>query len=102
VDKENRSRMANIVRRTKRYLIDLTYEESARIEPMLPQPPKRGRKVSVDLREVRNAIRYMARSGGGWRMLPTNLAPWQTSKPSIGGSGGSYAPCCFRPFMMCR
>jgi putative transposase len=27
--------------------------------------------VSVDLREMLNAIRYMARSGGGWRMLPT-------------------------------
>ena len=25
-----------------------------------------------------NAIRYMARSGGGWRMLPTNFGPWQT------------------------
>ena len=25
-----------------------------------------------------NAIRYMARSGGGWRMLPTDFGPWQT------------------------
>ena len=25
-----------------------------------------------------NAIRYMARSGGGWRMLPTNFGLWQT------------------------
>ena len=45
---------------------------------MLPKPPKRRRKVSVDLRETLNAIRYMARSGGGWRMLPTNFDPWQT------------------------
>jgi transposase len=26
----------------------------------------------VDLREILNAIRDMARSGGGWRMLPTD------------------------------
>ena len=25
-----------------------------------------------------NAIRYMARSGGGWRMLPNDFPPWQT------------------------
>jgi transposase len=29
-------------------------------------------------REVLNAIRYMARSGGGWRMLPNDFPPWQT------------------------
>jgi transposase len=32
----------------------------------------------VDLREVLNAIRYMARSAGGWRMLPVHFGPWQT------------------------
>jgi transposase len=70
--------MADIARKTKRYPTDLTDEEWARIQPLLPKPPKRGRKVSVDLREMLNAIRYMARSGGGWRMLPTNFGPWQT------------------------
>ena len=30
------------------------------------------------MREVLNAIRYMARSGGGWRMLPIHFGPWQT------------------------
>jgi transposase len=74
---ENRGRMADTARKTKRYPTDLTNEEWERIEPLLPKPPKRGRKVSVDLREMLNAIRYMARSGGGWRMLPTNFGPWQ-------------------------
>jgi transposase len=32
----------------------------------------------VDLREILNAIRYMARSAGGWRMSPTDFGPWQT------------------------
>ena len=70
--------MAEIARKTKRYPTDLTDEEWERIKPLLPKPPKRGRKVSVDLREMLNAIRYMARSGGGWRMLPKDFGPWQT------------------------
>ena len=70
--------MAEIARKTKRYPSDLTDEEWERIRPLMPKPPRRGRKVSVDLREMLNAIRYMARSGGGWRMLPHNFGPWQT------------------------
>src|ERR1700710_1323295 len=76
--RENRGRMAEIARKTKRYPTDLTDEEWERIKPLLPNAPKRGRKISVDLREMLNAIRYMARSGGGWRMLPNNFPPWQT------------------------
>jgi putative transposase len=70
--------MAELGRKTKRYPSDLTDEEWARIEPMLPKPSRRGRKPEVDLREVLNAIRYMARSAGGWRMLPVHFGPWQT------------------------
>lgn len=70
--------MAVIERKTKRYPTDLTYEEWARIAPLLPAPTKRGRKPSVDHpREVLNAIRYMTRTGGGWRMLPKDFPPWQ-------------------------
>ena len=32
----------------------------------------------VDMREVLNAIRYIARAGCGWRMLPKDFPPWQT------------------------
>ena len=70
--------MAAIERKTKRYPSDLTDEEWARIAPLLPKPARRGRKPEVDLREVLNAIRYMTRSGGGWRMLPKDFPPWQT------------------------
>ena len=52
--------MAEIARRTKRYPTDLTDEEWERIKPLLPKAPKRGRKISVDLREMLNAIRYDA------------------------------------------
>src|SRR5271166_2430305 len=73
-----RGRMAKIEKKTKRYPSDLTDEEWARIEPLLPRASKAGRPIEVDLREVLNAIRYMARSGGGWRMLPNDFPPWQT------------------------
>jgi len=70
--------MASIAKRTKRYPSDLTDEEWVRIEPLLPQPERRGRKRETDLREVVNAIRYLVRSGCGWRMLPIHFPPWQT------------------------
>ncbi|MGH6803367.1 MAG: IS5 family transposase [Methyloceanibacter sp.] len=73
-----RGRMAEIEKKTRRYPSDLTDEEWARIAPMLPGPAKTGRPCSVDLREVLNAIRYLARAGCGWRMLPTDFPPWQT------------------------
>ena len=73
-----RGRMAKIEKKTKRYPSDLTDEEWARVEPFLPRASKAGRPIEVDLREVLNAIRYMARSGGGWRMLPNDFPPWQT------------------------
>src|SRR6202162_5715956 len=73
-----RGRMAKIEKKTKRYPSDLTDEECARIEPFLPRASKAGRPIEVNLREVLNAIRYMARSGGGWRMLPNDFPPWQT------------------------
>lgn len=57
--------MADLGRKTKRYPSDLTDEAWVQIEPLLPKPSRRGRKPAVDLREVLNAIRYMARSACG-------------------------------------
>src|ERR1700757_2413642 len=73
-----RGRMAAIEKRTKRYPRELADAEWERVEPLLPRPARCGRKPGVDLREILNAIRYMARSGGGWRMLPKDFPPWQT------------------------
>jgi putative transposase len=75
---ESRRRMANLEKRAKRYPTDLTDAEWALVEPLLPKPPRRGRRPSVDMRTIMDAIRYMARSGGGWRMLPNDFPPWQT------------------------
>jgi putative transposase len=70
-----RGRMAVIAKKTKRYPTNLTHEEWSRIQPFLAGGAKTGRRVETDLREVLNAIRYMARSGGGWRMLPKDFPP---------------------------
>ena len=70
--------MAEIERKTKRYPTDLTDEEWEKVEPFLPCAAHTGRKRLVDLREVLNAIRYVARTGCGWRMLPKDFPPWQT------------------------
>lgn len=70
--------MAQMEKQTKRYPTDLTDAEWSRVEPLLPGSSRTGRRRSVDLREILNAIRYMARTGGGWRMLPKDFPPWQT------------------------
>jgi putative transposase len=70
--------MAEISKKTKRYPTDLTDEEWVWIAPMLPTGARTGRPPGVDLREVLNAIRYLARAGCGWRMLPKDFPPWQT------------------------
>ena len=62
--------MAEIERKTKRYPTDLTEEEWSKIERLLPRSARTGRRREVDLHEVLNAIRYLARTGCGWRMLP--------------------------------
>lgn len=62
----------------QRYPTDLSDEEWDRIRPLLPHPAGRGRPFKVDLREVLNALRYLARAGCGWRMLPVHFGPWQT------------------------
>jgi transposase len=74
--KGQRARQAAFERR--RYPTDLTDAEWERVRPLLPEPAARGRKPGVGPREVLNAIRYLARAGCGWRMLPHDSPAWQT------------------------
>src|SRR5258708_19478642 len=75
---QSRGRMAKIAKKTKRYPSDLTDEEWAEIAPLMPKPGRRGRPREVEFREVINAVRYLVRSGCGWRMLPIHFGAWQT------------------------
>ena len=61
-----------------RYASDTTDEEWKVIEPHLPPPAENGRPRETDLREVVNAIFFIAQSGCQWRLLPKNLPPYTT------------------------
>ncbi|MFT9088939.1 MAG: IS5 family transposase [Acetobacter okinawensis] len=75
---EQRARMAGIARKTKRYPSDMTDEEWERIAPLMPEPGRMGRPREIEFREVINAVRYLVRSGCGWRMLPIHFGHWRT------------------------
>jgi transposase len=65
----------------KHYDSDLSDEEYAVLEPLLPRPQARGRPRSVVLHEILNAIFYILRGGVPWRMLPAGFPPWRTVFP---------------------
>src|ERR671916_80251 len=60
------------------YLTDLSDAEWECIEGLLPTPENEGRPRLHSLREVLNAIFYVARSGCAWRLLPHDFPPWKT------------------------
>ena len=71
--KKNRSR--------KKYPSDLTDEQWAIVEPLIPpakQSPRGGHPRQVEMREVLNTLFYLNRSGCQWDMLPHDLLPKST------------------------
>ncbi|MDE1146448.1 MAG: transposase [Azospirillaceae bacterium] len=70
--------MAQMENKTKRYASNLNDKEWLLIEPLLPQPKSKGCSRQIELRELLNALRYLARSDHGCRMLPVHFLPWQT------------------------
>lgn len=75
---EQRGRIAEIARKTKRHPSDLTDDEWERMAPLMPKPGRHGRPREIEFREVINAVRYLVRSGCGWRMLPVHFGHWRT------------------------
>ena len=61
-----------------RYETDLTTREWHLIEAFLPPPCDDGRPRKWPWREILNAIFYVLRGGIAWRLLPSDLPPWQT------------------------
>ena len=72
--------MSQVNQARKAYPTDLTDEQWAIIEPLLPGPKNRygGHPRVVSLREVVNAILYLNRTGCQWEMLPHDLLPKST------------------------
>lgn len=62
----------------KGYPSDVSDEEWAFIAPYLTLMKEDAPQREHSLREVYNGLRYIVRSGGQWRMMPTDLPPWHT------------------------
>jgi putative transposase len=62
----------------KAYNSDLTDGEWAILAPFIPPALPGGRPRKHDMREVLDAIFYISRGGGAWRLLPHEFPPWQT------------------------
>ena len=65
-------------RRGLRYPSDLTNAEWGLVEPMIRPAKRGGRRRSVDVREVLNAIFYVLSTGCQWNALPRDLPPKST------------------------
>ncbi|MDQ7077180.1 MAG: IS5 family transposase [Robiginitomaculum sp.] len=61
-----------------RYPSDCTDEEWAIIEPLLPPARHGGRPRTTNMRNLFDAILYMAQGGIQWRMLPNDFPPHAT------------------------
>jgi transposase len=70
--------MASSPRDPRRYDTDLSDEQWAVVEALLPPPSKDGPKEKHPRREIVNAIFYVVRTGCAWRHLPSDFPPWQT------------------------
>ena len=62
-------------RQSGRYATDLTDEEFALIEAVLPVKKPLGRPRTTNFHEVINAILYLLRTGCQWRMMPKDFPP---------------------------
>ena len=73
--RENRGRYD---RSKLRYPSDLTDEEWAIVEPLIPPAKRGGGKRTVDMREVINGLMYVLSTGCQWRAVPKDLPPKST------------------------
>lgn len=62
----------------KPYQTDLTDEQWAILEPLIPPAKPGGRPRGVDMREVINTLLYLNRTGCQWALLPHDLLPKST------------------------
>jgi putative transposase len=58
--------------------LDLTDDEWALLEPLIPPEKPGGRPREVDMRAVLNGIFYVLRALSAWRMIPRNYPPKST------------------------
>ena len=61
-----------------RYPSDVTDEEWALVEPLIPPAKRGGNRRHVVVREVINGLMYILSTGCQWRAIPTDLPPRST------------------------
>jgi transposase len=61
-----------------RYPSDVSEEEWALVEPLIPPAKRGGDKRTVNVREVLNALLYVLATGCQWRAIPKDLPPRST------------------------
>lgn len=66
------------IRASARYESDLTDKEWRVIEPHLPAAKPKGRPRAWPMRDIVNGIFYVMRAGCPWRLVPSDLPPWET------------------------
>ncbi len=59
------------------YPSDVTDEEWGFVAPYLTLMKEDAPQRQYELRELYNALRWLARAGAPWRLLPTNFPPWE-------------------------
>ena len=57
---------------------DLTDEQWAKLEPLLPKRKKPGRTPKHAKRTLIDGIRYRMHTGTRWQDLPARYGPWET------------------------
>ena len=60
------------------YPSDISDAQWERVQPLVHRQSGRGRRPTVSLREVIDALHYRWTTGCAWRMLPHDFPPWNT------------------------
>ena len=66
-----------------RYPSDLTEDEWAYVEPLIPPAKPGGGKRRTDMRAVMNGVMYILSTGCQWRYLPKDFPPAQHGPPLL-------------------
>src|SRR3972149_8920279 len=85
-----------MIHRARRWVMrfDLSDEEWALLEPLLPKSRKSAR---VDDRKIMNAIFYVLRTGMPWRDLPARYGPYTTAYNRFNRWSPWHLEARFRP-----
>jgi len=62
----------------RQYVTDLSDEQWAKLEPLLPKTKPQGRPSKYPKRELLNAMLYTLRTGCSWRLLPHDFPPFRS------------------------